>query len=416
MVARTTARCRAAVGQRQVHLHRDQRLQRQQRPGGGRERPSTARTTIYTAGNAGNEAPTLAADRRGHPRRGHADHHRSLRPAGEPSRPPAIAHPDVLWQLQRHPSWAGARRTRLARTTTSAASRSTTTCCTTRRAAAVTASNTVYFLDTTGTACPDGVGLLTREAKLPTASSGSRPPTLFTHSHRHPPPTPRGDLDPGLTLANMCILEGVPDHARSRTSQPRTWTPATTPSVCGSPTRPRCTWRMRAQATTPNANGEATRRRLSSATANLPEVGLQRHRGRVAARLHPAERPQPRQPLHGPRLPDRDQLGHRAAGGAGHRRPAQPDRPGQLRRHRDHLGLHLHRERCRRPGRGSEPAGRGDHRLAEGDQHARQVAGDGSVPSCPLCTTRSCGACRSRRAPARASSAVAHPVRQLHKR
>jgi hypothetical protein len=51
--------------------------------------------------------------------------------------------------------------------------------------------NTVYFLDTTGTACPDGVGLPAANATLPTTSIAS---TLTSA---------------GLT-SNMCILKGFP--------------------------------------------------------------------------------------------------------------------------------------------------------------------------------------------------------------
>src|ERR1700744_2854347 len=51
--------------------------------------------------------------------------------------------------------------------------------------------NTVYFLDTTGTACPDGVGLPVAGAKLPTAGIES---TLTSA---------------GLA-SNMCILKGFP--------------------------------------------------------------------------------------------------------------------------------------------------------------------------------------------------------------
>lgn len=54
--------------------------------------------------------------------------------------------------------------------------------------------NTVYFLDTTGTACPNGVGLPSPAATLPTSSLTYDPTTLQTN---------------GLP-SNMCILAGFP--------------------------------------------------------------------------------------------------------------------------------------------------------------------------------------------------------------
>ena len=54
--------------------------------------------------------------------------------------------------------------------------------------------NTVYFVDTTGTACPNGIGLPAAGAKLPTAPLTYNPATLQTT---------------GLPN-NMCILAGFP--------------------------------------------------------------------------------------------------------------------------------------------------------------------------------------------------------------
>ena len=54
--------------------------------------------------------------------------------------------------------------------------------------------NTVYFLDTTGTACPSGVGIPAAHAKLPAAALAFNPATLLTD---------------GLP-SNMCILAGFP--------------------------------------------------------------------------------------------------------------------------------------------------------------------------------------------------------------
>jgi hypothetical protein len=63
--------------------------------------------------------------------------------------------------------------------------------------------NTVYFVDTTGTACPTGVGLPVAGAKLPTKSISYDPMTISTT---------------GLT-SNMCILAGFPT-ALAKTANP----------------------------------------------------------------------------------------------------------------------------------------------------------------------------------------------------
>ncbi len=60
--------------------------------------------------------------------------------------------------------------------------------------------NTVYFVDTTGKACPNGVGLPQPGAQLPTS-----PPT-FTVSNGGPVPT------------NMCILKGLPTNLATSTT------------------------------------------------------------------------------------------------------------------------------------------------------------------------------------------------------
>jgi hypothetical protein len=55
--------------------------------------------------------------------------------------------------------------------------------------------NTVYFLDTTGAACPNGVGLPSPGAQLPTSPLAYNPAVLSTK---------------GLQPSNMCILRGFP--------------------------------------------------------------------------------------------------------------------------------------------------------------------------------------------------------------
>jgi len=64
--------------------------------------------------------------------------------------------------------------------------------------------NTVYFVDTTGHACPSGVGLPAPGAKLPTSPLAYDPATLQTD---------------GLP-SNMCILKGFPTALKSTTSFP----------------------------------------------------------------------------------------------------------------------------------------------------------------------------------------------------
>ena len=64
--------------------------------------------------------------------------------------------------------------------------------------------NTVYFLDTTGKACPSGTGLPVPGAKLPTSPLAYDPATLQSD---------------GLP-SNMCILQGFPTALKSTTSFP----------------------------------------------------------------------------------------------------------------------------------------------------------------------------------------------------
>ena len=64
--------------------------------------------------------------------------------------------------------------------------------------------NTVYFIDTTGSACPNGVGLPVAGAPLPTSPISYDPATLQST---------------GLSN-NMCILKGFPTGLKSKTSFP----------------------------------------------------------------------------------------------------------------------------------------------------------------------------------------------------
>jgi hypothetical protein len=65
--------------------------------------------------------------------------------------------------------------------------------------------NTVYFIDTTGQACPNGVGLPQPGAPLPTSPIAYDPALLQTE---------------GVTPYNMCILQGLPTALKSTTSFP----------------------------------------------------------------------------------------------------------------------------------------------------------------------------------------------------
>ena len=65
--------------------------------------------------------------------------------------------------------------------------------------------NTVYFIDTTGTACPNGTGLPAPGAALPTSPIAYDPSVLQTE---------------GVTPFNMCILQGFPTALKSTTAFP----------------------------------------------------------------------------------------------------------------------------------------------------------------------------------------------------
>jgi hypothetical protein len=65
--------------------------------------------------------------------------------------------------------------------------------------------NTVYFIDTTGKACPDGVGLPQPGAALPASPIAYNPALLQSE---------------GVTPYNMCILKGFPTALKSTTSFP----------------------------------------------------------------------------------------------------------------------------------------------------------------------------------------------------
>ena len=65
--------------------------------------------------------------------------------------------------------------------------------------------NTVYFIDTTGHACPNGTGLPVPGASLPASAIAFDPSLLQTK---------------GVTPYNMCVLQGFPTALKSTTSFP----------------------------------------------------------------------------------------------------------------------------------------------------------------------------------------------------
>jgi hypothetical protein len=65
--------------------------------------------------------------------------------------------------------------------------------------------NTVYFIDTTGKACPSGVGLPQPDAKLPTSPIAYDRTQLQTQ---------------GVTPFNMCVLKGFPTALKTKTAFP----------------------------------------------------------------------------------------------------------------------------------------------------------------------------------------------------
>ena len=203
--------------------------------------------------------------------------------------------------------------------------------------------NTVYFIDTTGKACPSGVGVPQPGARLPTSPIDYNPALLQSE---------------GVTPYNMCILKGLPTTLAKSASEDAF---------------PFGLFFANADTAVRGRRGErdcdlrpGDRQLLSGGRADHgrpAEVGIQRHA--VEPRLHAQHRPEPRPAVQRGRLPDRRQRRHRAAVGAGDRRAAQHHRPRQPERHGHDLGGHVDGVRQRRPGRGPEQAGR-DHRQAVG--------------------------------------------------
>ncbi len=162
--------------------------------------------------------------------------------------------------------------------------------------------NTVYFLDTTGTACPNGVGLPSSSATLPTAALAYNINNLQTD---------------GLP-SNMCILPGFPD------------VPNKTATVTAFPFG---IWF--ANATTVyvadegdgyNGGTDLYTHAAAQTTAGT-EVGFQFDNQHLESRLHPANWIRSRRTLYGSILSDREQRGDGPALGTCRRRSPQHYRP-----------------------------------------------------------------------------------------
>ena len=207
--------------------------------------------------------------------------------------------------------------------------------------------DTVYFVDTTGKACPNGVGVPVAGAKLPTAGIPYDPNTVATT---------------GLS-SNMCILSGfstaLAKNANDASSYPfGIW--------FANPHTLYVADEGAGDNTFDTAGGT-----YSAAAAiddrRAAEVGVQRDHPELAAGLHAPERPEPGRPYVVPGVPDREQLRHQPPLGAGHRRPAQPHRPREPRRLSHASGpMTSTVSGSRRPGRRSQPGG-GDQRQRVGD-------------------------------------------------
>ncbi len=141
--------------------------------------------------------------------------------------------------------------------------------------------NTVYFVDTTGQACPNGVGLPDPNAVLPTAPINYDASVLQTL---------------GVTPYNMCVLNGFPTNlAKKTTSFPfGIW--------FANPT----TLYVADEGNGTNTYSSATNTYTAAAAAEdrrPAEVGAQRRH--LDARLHAAGGPRSGRAVHGRRLPDR---------------------------------------------------------------------------------------------------------------
>ncbi len=228
--------------------------------------------------------------------------------------------------------------------------------------------NTVYFIDTTGKACPNGVGVPQPGAQLPTSPIAYNPALLQTQ---------------GVVPYNMCILNGFPTTlAKNSTAFPfGIWFANPTTLYVAD-----------------EGNGAAT---FSTTTGTYTDAAAQTSAGlqkwtfnRVTGAWQLAYTVQSGLNLGQPYTVRGYPTGDNSVTGL----PWSPATDGlrnitgqrQPQRDRDDLGHHVDRQRQRRPGRGSEQARR-DHRPAVGDDGRQRVVPDGS--HAPI-SARFCAACR----------------------
>ena len=157
--------------------------------------------------------------------------------------------------------------------------------------------DTVYFVDTTGKACPTGIGLPEPGAPLPTSS------TLGYDATAGGTYTKKGVTydNPGLVPENMCILAGLPSSLATNATDSSDypfgmWFANPTTLYLADEGAGDNTW----DPTTGTYSNTA-----ASTTAGLREVGVRFADGYLEPGLHHPERPQPGRSLHGSGLPHR---------------------------------------------------------------------------------------------------------------
>ena len=140
--------------------------------------------------------------------------------------------------------------------------------------------NTVYFVDTTGQACPTGLGVPAPGAPLPTATLAY-------------------DAATGLTPNNMCVLKGFPDRIGEDLHQL-----VSLRSVVRQPEHALRRSRRRRDQHLFDDHGRVHRGR-GIGDRRTAEMGVQLLHGIMATRLHHSVRPEPGHALCRPRLPHR---------------------------------------------------------------------------------------------------------------
>jgi hypothetical protein len=236
--------------------------------------------------------------------------------------------------------------------------------------------DTVYFLDTTGTACPTtlhggGVGIPAPATSLPSATSFTSP--TFSISE---PALGLGKKNPGLTPTNLCVLTGFPTNlAKNATNasdypfgiwfaNPTTLYVADEGSGDNTFSPGTNTYTAAASSSTAGLQKwvfDGTAWKLAHTVQNGLNLGMPCSVANDAKGNSYSHRAQHLRGIEG----------ERAEGplDASHRRAAQPDRPGQRQRYRIAVGHHLDGQLERGPGRGPQRPSCGD-RQSVGDHPA----------------------------------------------